>query len=97
MFTLKVLISILGWWFVFFPHPQFYLKVPFLTFFLGQMKQDSGIRGLRISGGNIAEAQCDQSGWKSNPQMTKGKTEPVSELQKELMCMRHTKHLHLNF
>jgi len=61
------------------------------------MKQDSVIRVLRITGGNIAEAQCYQSGWKSNPYMTKGKTAPVPELQKELMCMRHIKHLHLNF
>lgn len=61
------------------------------------MKQDSVITVLRITDGNIPEAQCDQSGWKSNTQMTKGKTVPVPELQKELICMRHTKHLHLNF
>lgn len=49
------------------------------------MKQDSVIPVLRITGGNIPEAQCDQSGWKSNTQMTKGKTVPVPELQKDDM------------
>lgn len=99
MFTLKVLINILRWWLFVFSSPlQCYLRVSFIIFyFLGQMKQDSLIRVLRITGGNIAEAQCDQSGWKSNPQTTKGKTAPVLELQKELVCTRHIKQLHLNF
>lgn len=75
--------------FFFFPSSAVYLRVPFLIlYFLQQMKQDSVIRVLRITAGNIAEAQCDQSGCKSNPQMTKGKTASVPELQKELMCKR---------